>query len=272
MVIVLVLAILTYSFPVIGSLYGGAGEDGRYAVWGIEASDEILGIGADVEGYGVTADQIDGWGVTSSTDATGWEFPQIAQAVAAKVTGSATSPLAIFMLTILTISAVLSMLGLFIGNSLGGSRVPFALAEDGMFPRWMVKVHPRHGSPYVAILVVSVIYTIFATNAFEFLVVADVFLQLLVVLAEVAALWMLRRTEPDRPRTRVPGGKWGLVLASFSLTAIILIAFASQIVEVGFGSVGWSLGLDAGRRRALLPDSQVAQTRRAGCGSVRSGH
>jgi amino acid transporter len=112
-----------------------------------------------------------------------------------------------------------------------------------MFPRWMVKVHPKHGSPYVAILVVSVIYTIFATNAFEFLVVADVFLQLLVVLAEIAALWMLRRTEPNRPCTRVPGGMVGLIVASVSLAGIILIAFYSQIVEAGWGSIGVALAL-----------------------------
>jgi amino acid transporter len=245
MAIVLVLAILTYLLPVVGSLYGGAGEDSRYTMWGIEASDEEAGIAADVEGYGVSAEQIDGWGVSSSSDATGWEFPQIGKAVAAKLTGNADSPLAIFLVTILTISAILSMTGLFIGNSLGGSRVPFALAEDGMFPRWMVKVHPKHGSPYVAILVVSVIYTLFATNAFEFLVVADVFLQLLVVLAEIAALWVLRRTEPDRPRTRVPGGMPGLILASVSLAGIIFIAFYSQIAEAGLSSVGVALTLMA---------------------------
>jgi amino acid transporter len=236
MAIVLVLAIMTYMIPVVGSLFGGAGEDGRYTMWGIEASDEEVGIITDVEGYGVTAEQVDGWGVSSASDATGWEFPQIAQVVAGKLTGDVNSPFAIFMMLILTISAVLSMTGLFIGNS---------LAEDGMFPRWMIKVHPRHGSPYVSILVASVIYTLFATNAFEFLVVADVFLQLLVVLAEIAALWVLRRTEPDRPRTRVPGGMPGLVLASVSLAGIILIAFYSQIAEAGWGSVGVSLTLMA---------------------------
>ena len=243
MAIVLVLAILTYMLPVAGSLLGGAGEDGRYTVWGIEETEEGAGISAEVEAYGISADQIDGWGVSSAADATGWEFPQIGQVIAAKIVGNVNSPLAIFMMTILTISAVLSMTGLFIGNSFSGSRVPFALAEDGMFPNWMVKVHPRHGSPYVSILVVSVIYTIFATNAFEFLVVADVFLQLLVVLAEIAAVWMLRRTEPDRPRDRVPGGIWGLSLISFSLAGIILIAFASQVIEVGWGSIGVSLAL-----------------------------
>jgi amino acid transporter len=243
MAIVLVLAILTYALPVTAGLMGGAGEDGRYTIWGIEESEEGAGIAAEVEAYAVTPEKIDSWGVSSSTDATGWEFPQIGQVIAGKLSGSTASSFATIMVYMLTISAVLSMTGLFIGNSLGGSRVPFALAEDGMFPSWMVKVHPRFGSPYVAILFVSVIYTIFATNAFEFLVVADVFLQLLVVLAEIAAVWVLRRTEPDRPRDKVPGGMWGLGLASFSLAGVILIAFASQIIEVGWSSIGVSLVL-----------------------------
>jgi hypothetical protein len=37
----------------------------------------------------------------------------------------------------------------------------------------------------------------------------------------------------------------GLVLASFSLTAIILIAFASQVIDAGWGSIGVALGLMA---------------------------
>ena len=105
------------------------------------------------------------------------------------------------------------MIGLFIGNSLGGRRVPFAMAEDGMFPSWMVKVHPKYGSPWVAILCLwRYLFHLFATNALRALVVVDVFLQLLVVLAEFSALWVLRCTVPDRPRTKVPGGMFGLSL------------------------------------------------------------
>ena len=92
------------------------------------------------------------------------------------------------------------MIGLFIGNSLGGSRVPFALAEDGMMPKWLVHVHPKYGTPWVAILFCGVIYTIFSLQAFAALVVIDVFLQTLVILMEFAALWKFRRTLPDVPR------------------------------------------------------------------------
>src|SRR5512134_1504889 len=98
MAIVLVLAILTYMLPVAGSLLGGAGEGGRYTVWGIEETEEGAGISTEVEAYGVTAEQIEGWGVSSAADATGWEFPQIGQVIAAKIVGDVNSPLAIFMM------------------------------------------------------------------------------------------------------------------------------------------------------------------------------
>ncbi len=61
-----------------------------------------------------------------------------------------------------TFAAVLSMIGLFIGNSLGGTRVPFALAEDGMMPKWLVHVQPKYGTPWVAILFCAVIFSIFS--------------------------------------------------------------------------------------------------------------
>jgi amino acid transporter len=147
--------------------------------------------------------------------------------------------------SILTIAAVLSMIGLFIGNSLGGSRVPFALAEDGMFPRWMVKVHGKYGTPWIAIIVVSFVFSIFSLQAFAFLVVADVFLQLLVILAEFAAMWKLRFTHPDVPRQRVPGGYLGLILVTLGPLAIIVVAIYSQYIEAGFASLGWALAFMA---------------------------
>jgi len=142
---------------------------------------------------------------------------------------------------LLSIAAVLSMTGLFVGNSLGGSRIPFALAEDGMFPRFMVKVHPKYGTPWVAILFVGVIFTIFATNAFAFLVVADVFLQCLVILAEFAAMWKLRFSLPNMPRDKVPGGYAGMVLVTLGPTIIIVLAIVSQYLEEGFKSLGLAL-------------------------------
>jgi len=145
------------------------------------------------------------------------------------------------------------MIGLFIGNSLGGSRVPFALAEDGMFPRWLVRVHEKYGTPWIAILFVGVIYSIFSLSAFAFLVVADVFLQSLVILAEFGAMWKLRYTKPDAPRDRVPWGVPGMILVTIGPVAIILLAIYSQFTEEGWSSLGWALGFMAIGALLYLP-------------------
>lgn len=272
MALVLIAAIATYALPVTAGLFGGGGDNGRWQIWGIEASNEQIGIvgdfvdeevlTADIEtaaaAKGIAPEEVTLDDLTSPevaaaksdlelmgadpASSTGWEFPQIGDAVARALGGEG---LALFMGTVLTIAAVLSMIGLFVGNSLGGSRVPFALAEDGMFPNFMVKVHSRHGTPWVAIVLVGVIFTIFSWQAFAFLVVADVFLQTLVILAEFAALWKLRFTDPNRPRQAIPGGMIGLILATLGPTAIILLAIYSQYVEEGFKSIGWALAFMA---------------------------
>jgi amino acid transporter len=130
---------------------------------------------------------------------------------------------------------------LFIGNGLGGTRVPFAMAEDGMMPKFMTKVHPRYGTPWVSILFCAVIYSIFSLSAFASLVVIDVFLNMLVLMAEFFALWKLRFTKPDLPRAKVPGGYWGLVYMTLFPLIIITFAIYSQYVEAGFKSIGWAL-------------------------------
>ncbi|NMB89622.1 MAG: APC family permease, partial [Chloroflexi bacterium] len=272
MALVLVAAIATYSLPVTAGLFGGAGEGGRWQLWGIEASNDQFGLIGDFVDEDVLAGEVEAvaaaqgiapdevtlqdlsgpeiqqamadmeeWGADPQ-ESTGWEFPQIGDVVGRALGGPA---LGQFMGGILTVAAVLSMIGLFVGNSLGGSRVPFALAEDGMFPKFMVKVHNQYGTPWVAIVMVGIIFTVFSWQAFEFLVVADVFLQTLVILAEFAALWKLRYSEPDRPRQAVPGGILGLVLVTLGPTAIILLAIFSQYMEEGFTSIGWALAFMA---------------------------
>jgi amino acid transporter len=133
------------------------------------------------------------------------------------------------------------MIGLFIGNGLGGTRIPFALAEDGMMPKFMVKVHPKYGTPWVAILVCGVIFSIFSLQAFAFLVVLDVFLNVVVLLGCFLALWKFRFTHPNLPRQKVPGGIHGLVLITLGPTFIFILAVYSQITEVGMSSIGLAL-------------------------------
>ena len=93
MVLVLVAAIATYAIPTITGLYGGAGEGGKYQLWGIEEYASGEGIGVVLDDYGVPPEQVATWRVDTSSSV-GWEFPDIAHAVADKFTGQTNGTLA----------------------------------------------------------------------------------------------------------------------------------------------------------------------------------
>lgn len=60
MALTLVATIFTYALPVSAGLFGGAGADGKYQLWGIEENEAGEGIGLALEEYGVDADQLAG--------------------------------------------------------------------------------------------------------------------------------------------------------------------------------------------------------------------
>lgn len=248
MLLVLVATIATYGLPTIAGLYGGAGEDGKYQLWGAEASEENVGIIGDLAGADATETRINewtekltGWGVEPSSSV-GWGFPDIAHTISDKLTGQTNGPLARVMGALVTFSAILSMMGLFIGNGLGGTRLPFALAADGMMPKFLAKAHPKYGTPWVSIIVCGVIFSVFSLQAFQALVVIDVFLNMLVLLACFFALWKLRFSMPNVPRQKVPGDWLGLSLITLSMTLIVLLAIYSNYSESGMTSISWALG------------------------------
>jgi amino acid transporter len=240
MTLVLIATIATYAIPTLAGLYGGAGEDNKYLLWGQEEAEEGQGIGAVMQEYGINPDKLASWGVDPQS-AVGWQFPDIAKVVGDKASGRADSPLGNFLGTTVMLAAVLSMIGLFIGNGLGGTRVPYAMAEDGMMPKWMVKIHPKYGTPWVAIVFCAIIFSIFTLQAFQALVVVDVFLNMLVLFAELLALWKLRFSKPDLPRVKVPGGYFGLVFVTLGPLAFIIFAIYSQVAEEGFNSIWLAL-------------------------------
>jgi len=109
-------------------------------------------------------------------------------------------------------------------------------------PKFMVKVHPKYGTPWVAILFCGLIYSVFSLSAFAALVVIDVFLNMLVLMAEFFAMWKLRFTMPNVERNKVPGGYFGLTLVTLAPALIIILAIYSQYTEEGMNSISWALG------------------------------
>ncbi|HEV2121589.1 MAG TPA: APC family permease, partial [Chloroflexota bacterium] len=105
-------------------------------------------------------------GLTAQPDISEWtegSFPQIAAEAGGAWLG-----------TWVAIGGLVSAVALYSANLLSISRVPFVLAADGYLPQSITRTHPRYGTPWVAITVCSIIYSIFSISTFANLVVIDV--------------------------------------------------------------------------------------------------
>jgi basic amino acid/polyamine antiporter, APA family len=127
---------------------------------------------------------------------------------------------------LVSVVVAISTGGALIAVMLAAPRVFFAMADDGVFFKSVAKVHPRYGTPYVAILLAMVLGVAFVlTRTFEQL--ADTF-----VLAiwpfygiAIAGLYRLRRLRPDLPRPyKVPG--YPVLPAVFVAGVVYLVANA----------------------------------------------
>jgi amino acid transporter len=84
---------------------------------------------------------------------------------------------------------------------LGGSRVPFNAARDGLFFRPFARLHPRHHFPVLGVLVMG-----FLTAFFSFFNLSTVISMLTAVIvlvqgvAQIVALTVLRRRQPNLRR------------------------------------------------------------------------
>lgn len=223
--------LLTYSSTMLGGILGGAGDGDRYKLWGLEDT-QGANVTEQLRAAGVSEETMLHWGVDPD-NVRGWQFPQVAQAVGERTSGQAGSPLSKFLGLSVMIAAVTSMIGLYLGNSLHGTRVPFAMAADGMFPRFLAKVHPQYGTPWISIMFSAIIYTIFTLKPFAYLVVADAFLSMMTLALILASVVALRVRKPRLRRNRIPFGMAGLTYCVLAPLVFIVVAVYSQLTEVG---------------------------------------
>ena len=160
---------------------------------------------------------------------------------------------------------------------LGGSRVPYNAARDGLFFRAFGRLHPRLEFPHVALLFLGVVTAI--GTFFDLPTVINMLLAVTVLVqsvGQIAALTVLRRRQPDLRRpyrmwayplpsllalagwlyVYSAAGKW-IILLSLAWLALGIIAFLAW----AYAEQTWPFGpkpireefLDA-QRRAATPD------------------
>lgn len=134
---------------------------------------------------------------------------------------------------VITISAAVMALSILNSMVLSTTRMPFAMAEDGYFSNFLARVHPRFGTPWIAILLSAVIYCLLAWHSLSQLISVYIWLRIATTILTVLSAWRLRRTRPDLARSfRIPWGRFGLAYAVIapiivSAMAIVIPAFSS---------------------------------------------
>ena len=107
---------------------------------------------------------------------------------------------------LLSLGAVVSMTAVLLVFQYGQPRIFFAMARDGLLPKWAAKVHGRHRVPHVTTLLTGIFVAAWsligdAAETYDLTNIGTLFAFVLVCIGVL----VLRHTDPDRPRPfRVP--------------------------------------------------------------------
>jgi amino acid transporter len=170
------------------------------------------------------------------------------------------------------LGGMLNGAGMFNALMLSYARVPYALALDGLLPRFLIRT-TRARVPWASVLVCAVAWALALRLSFERLISIDLVLYGASLLLEFVALAVLRLREPSLPRPfRIPGGLTAAVFAGVGPAALIAftlhaardervgplpaLGFAALVAAVG--PVAYLLARAGSSRRpgqAVPPDS-----------------
>ncbi len=123
------------------------------------------------------------------------------------------------------LGGVISAFGMFNALVMSYSRLPLAMAQDGMLPGIFGKLHKKSKAPWVAILALAAGWAMCLGLGFARLVTLDILLYGASLLLEFVALAVLRFREPELPRPfRVPGGLFGAI--AIGIPPMLLLGFS----------------------------------------------
>jgi amino acid transporter len=128
---------------------------------------------------------------------------------------------------------VICGIGMFNALMMSYTRLPIAMAEDGMLPRVLARRN-RHGVPWVSLVVCGFAWALALNLPFERLISIDLVLYGSSLLLEFLALIVLRLREPHLPRPFRAGNLAVACLLAVGPTVLIAYAlYASRTEKLG---------------------------------------
>ena len=144
----------------------------------------------------------------------------------------------------LVAGGMMSGFGMFNALVMSYSRLPLAMAQDGMLPKIFARLHPKSRAPWVAIIALAIGWGMALNIGFERLVTLDIMIYGASLTLEFVALIVLRIREPELKRPfRVPGGLFGAIAVGIPPTLLLGFAILRGQRESILGISGFAFGL-----------------------------
>lgn len=144
---------------------------------------------------------------------------------------------------LIVVGGMMSAFGMFNALVMSYSRLPLAMARDGMLPKFFAKMSSKTQAPWVAILVCATCWALCLGLGFQRLVTLDIMLYGASLMLEFVTLVALRIREPELKREfRVPGGLAGAILAGVFPLLLLSLAMVESGHETVLGMNGLLFG------------------------------
>jgi len=149
--------------------------------------------------------------------------------------------------TLITIAAMISILGLVNVVLLATPRIFYAMSREGLFYPAASRIHPRFGTPHVSIAMLglwSVAILLLAQSRLDWLLNGEVFADWIFFGLSAASVFVFRRTMAEQPR---PYRAWGYPLVPLFFVAASGVAVLSAVVSApipsAFGAASALVGV-----------------------------
>lgn len=150
-------------------------------------------------------------------------FPALAELISGKWLGS-----------LIAIAGMASSLGIYAAVLLSVSRVPKVMADDDLLPKRLNRLHPRFQTPYVSIIVCSLVVSQMIVWPFADLLIIDVTVYGAGLSLEYISLIKLRMTLPNEHRPfKIPLNITGLCLMVLLPFGVYFVALAGAFSSAG---------------------------------------
>ena len=153
------------------------------------------------------------------------------------------------------IGALMGMISSLLVFQYGQARIWFAMARDGLLPKFFAKVHPTHNTPHVSTWIAGLFVGIPA-GLFDIGTLADLanIGTLFAFIVVSAGVIVLRKTQPDRKRSfRVPGAPvLPLISIAFCLVLMAALPLETWVRFFVWLLIGFGIYFPFGRKRSAL--------------------